>query len=84
MQSNKKKKHAKNHNSLDTYSTKREWDTTQGKKLLDPQIVDYYLYNDLDITEYYDSIKLYSYNWKNGNKVNGYNLNNEMKAKKEK
>ena len=76
----------KNKNSsLDVHRNHHEWERSSLKKTLDPEQVDYYLYNDLDITELYDELKLYNYEWKSGSdKRRQYNLNSRMKAKKDK
>ena len=67
--------------SVDQYKNGVVWDTGVSRRTLDVQEVDYYIYNDLPLDEYYDSLKLSEYGWKN--KEKGYNYNNDMKKKKE-
>ena len=47
--------------SLDIYRNHHRWDTTKSKRTLDPELVDYYIHNDLDLNELYDDMKLYDY-----------------------
>ena len=67
--------------SLDTYKGGKVW-RKSSHKMLDIEKIDYYINNDLPLDEYYDSVKLYSYEWKSGSKH--YNLNSEMKKKRDK
>ena len=46
---------------LDIYRNHHRWDTTRVKRTLDPELVDYYINNDLDLSELYDDMKLYDY-----------------------
>lgn len=46
---------------LDIYRNHHVWDTTKGRRTLDPERVDYYINNDLDLNELYDDLKLYDY-----------------------
>lgn len=46
---------------LDIYRNHHVWDTTKGRRTLDPERVDYYINNDLDLNELYDDLKLYEY-----------------------
>jgi len=47
--------------SLDVYRSclRKDWEKQALKRTLDPAEVDYYLYNDLDVTELYDNITYY-------------------------
>jgi len=68
--------------SMDTNNYQyKKWEKGSLKRTFDIDEVDYYLYNDLDITELMDDKKLPSYEWKNGNKQ--YNLNSKMKKKRD-
>lgn len=68
--------------TIDRYFGNKEWEKATSKKMLDIEQVDYYIYNDLPLDEYYDSIKLYKpSDWKS---KKGYNLNSQAKAKKDK
>lgn len=51
----------KKNQSLDIYRNHHRWDTTRIKRTLDPEQVDYYINNDLDLNELYDDLKLYNY-----------------------
>ena len=44
---------------IDKFSITKEWDTTFRGKTLDPELVDYYINNDLDLTELYDKMRDY-------------------------
>ena len=68
--------------TIDRYFGIKEWEKSTSKKILDQDKVDYYINNDLPLDELYDEMKLYDYSWKSGNKR--YNLNSQMKAKKDK
>ena len=37
----------------------KKWDTSYRGKILDPELVDYYINNDLDVTELIDDLKEY-------------------------
>ena len=66
------------------YSPK-QWERNATGRTFDIDEVDYYLYNDLDITELMDAKKLPAYEWKSGSeKKRQYNLNSQMKAKRDK
>lgn len=67
----------RNKNALDIYKLPKVWKKTPLKSALDISKVDYYLYNGLDITELYDELKLYDYDWKD--KEKGYNLNEKKR-----
>jgi hypothetical protein len=47
----------KNKQRLIRYSPKK-WETGNSKQILDQAKIDYYIYNDLPLDEYYDSLKL--------------------------
>lgn len=51
----------RNRQRLDVYRNHHVWDTTKGRRTLDPERVDYYINNDLDLNELYDDLKLYEY-----------------------
>ena len=69
--------------SINTYNYgKKHWDKSSSKRTFDIDEVDYYIYNDLDITELMDEKKLPAYEWENGNKKK-YNLNSKAKEKKD-
>lgn len=68
--------------TIDRYYGNKEWEKNTSKTTLDQDEVDYYINNDLPLDELYDKMKLYDYAWRNGNKK--YNLNSQMKAKKDK
>lgn len=51
----------KRRDRLDIYRNHHVWDTTKGRRTLDPERVDYYINNDLDLNELYDDMKLYEY-----------------------
>ena len=55
------KKPSKSRQSLDVYRNHHQWDTIRSKRTLDPERVDYYINNDLDLNELYDNMKLYNY-----------------------
>ncbi len=57
-----KKPTNRNRQRLDIYRNHHVWDTTKGRRTLDPERVDYYINNDLDLNELYDDLKLYNYN----------------------
>ena len=63
----------------------KKWEKNALGKSFDIDEVDYYLYNDLDITELMDAKKLPSYSWKGGQGEyrKQYNLNSKMKAKRD-
>lgn len=61
MPAKKPNKTSKPNNSLDIYRSHHQWDTTRGKRTLDQAKVDYYIYNDMDLNELYDNMKLYEY-----------------------
>ena len=63
----------------------KQWERHTLYKTYDIEDVDYYIYNDLDITELMDEKKLPAYSWKGGNDENRkqYNLNSKMKAKRD-
>jgi len=63
----------------------KQWEKHTLHKTYDIDDVDYYIYNDLDITELMDAKKLPSYSWKGGNSEyrKQYNLNSQMKAKRD-
>ena len=67
--------------TLDIHKSPKQWKKSSLKSSLDQDKVDYYLYNDLDITELYDEMKLYDYGWKNNRRT--YNLNSEAKKRKD-
>lgn len=72
----------KSNTSMDTHNYQyKKWEKGSLKRTFDIDEVDYYLYNDLDITELMDDKKLPAYEWKNGNKQ--YNLNSEAKKKRD-
>ena len=54
------------HQTLDIYKGGKEWDKSPSRRTLDQAEVDHYIYNDLDINELYDDLKLYDYSWKDG------------------
>ena len=62
------------------YSTK-QWQRNALGRTFDIDEVDYYLYNDLDITELMDEKKLPAYDWKDPKKR--YNYNKQLKQKRE-
>ena len=61
MPAKKPNRKNKKNQSLDIYRNHHQWDTTRVKRTLDPERVDYYIHNDLDLNELYDSMKLYDY-----------------------
>ncbi len=61
MPAKKPNRKNKSNQSLDIYRNHHQWDTTRIKRTLDPERVDYYIHNDLDLNELYDSMKLYNY-----------------------
>ncbi len=61
MPAKKPNRKNKSNQSLDIYRNHHQWDTTRVKRTLDPERVDYYIHNDLDLNELYDSMKLYNY-----------------------
>lgn len=68
-----RKERTKKNNTLDVYRNHHRWDTTKSKRTLDQAKVEYYIYNDMDLNELYDDMKLYDYDdnrskWKNKNK----------------
>ena len=74
----------KTNGGMDTFNYGvRHWVKKSLKSTFDIDEVDYYLYNDLDITELMDEKKLPSNDWKSNGKKDGYNLNTNMKNKKE-
>ena len=52
-----RKSKSKNRQRLDIYRNHHVWDTTKGRRTLDPERVDYYINNDLDLNELYDDMK---------------------------
>jgi hypothetical protein len=52
--SNKNKNQA-----IDKFPITKKWDTSSRYKQLDPELVDYYIYNDLDVTELFEGLKNY-------------------------
>lgn len=62
------------------YSPK-QWQRNASGRTFDIDEVDYYLYNDLDITELMDEKKLPAYDWKDPKKR--YNYNKQLKQKRE-
>ena len=61
-----RKERTKKNNTLDIYRNHHRWDTTKSKRTLDQAKVEYYIYNNMDLTELYDEVKLYDYTWKEG------------------
>ena len=62
----------KNKNSaIDKFPITKEWDTSSRFKQLDPELVDYYIYNDLDVTELIDDLREYRTEEELRNKNNG-------------
>ena len=61
MPAEKKPTNRSKTNKLDVYRNHHVWDTTKGRRTLDPERVDYYINNDLDLNELYDDLKLYDY-----------------------
>lgn len=55
-----------NHNVLDIYKGSKEWEKSPSRQTLNQEEVDYYIYNNLDLNELYDELKLYDYRWKEG------------------
>jgi hypothetical protein len=49
----------KQDNAIDKFPITKEWDTSSRYKQLDPELVDYYINNDLDVTELFDNLKSY-------------------------
>ena len=54
-ENNKANKHA----TIDKFPITKKWDTSYRGKVLDPELVDYYINNDLDVTELIDDLKEY-------------------------
>ena len=50
---------ANKNGTIDKFPVHKKWDTSSRKKMLDPELVDYYIYNDLDVTELIDDLKEY-------------------------
>jgi arylsulfatase A-like enzyme len=44
---------------VDKFPITKKWDTSSRYKQLDPELVDYYIYNDLDVTELFEGLKNY-------------------------
>ena len=61
MPAKKPNRKNKPNQSLDIYRNHHQWDTTRIKRTLDQDKIDWYIYNDLDITEFYNDLKLYNY-----------------------
>lgn len=54
------KSRASNRNGfIDAFPITKNWDTSARHKQLDPELVDYYINNDLDVTELFDDLKTY-------------------------
>lgn len=68
---------------MDTHNYQPKQWKKQIKNTFDPEEVDYYIYNDLDITELMDQKKLPAFEWSNGNKKKEYNLNYKAKKKRD-
>ena len=47
--------------TIDKFQMTKKWDTSYRGKVLDPELVDYYINNDLDVTELIDDLKEYNY-----------------------
>ena len=45
--------------TIDKFPITKKWDTSYRGKILDPELVDYYINNDLDVTELIDDLKEY-------------------------
>ena len=45
--------------TIDKFQITKKWDTSYRGKVLDPELVDYYINNDLDVTELIDDLKEY-------------------------
>lgn len=45
--------------TIDKFPVTKKWDTSYRGKVLDPELVDYYINNDLDVTELIDDLKEY-------------------------
>lgn len=65
---------------VERYSS-RQWERNTSGRTFDIDEVDYYLYNDLDITELMDEKKLPAYDWKDSKKR--YNYNKQLKQKRD-
>lgn len=50
---------ANKNGTIDKFPITKKWDTSSRYKQLDPELVDYYIYNDLDVTELFDDLKEY-------------------------
>ena len=46
--------------TIDKFPITKKWDTSYRGKVLDPELVDYYINNDLDVTELIDDLKEYA------------------------
>ena len=44
--------------AIDKYPITKHWEKRTSKRVLDQETLEYYIYNDLPIDEYYDSLKL--------------------------
>ena len=61
----RKEKRQNKNNAIDKFPINKEWDTTSRWKTLDPELVDYYIYNDLDVTELLDNVREYKEDGRN-------------------
>ena len=54
-----KRRGANKNGTIDKFPITKKWDTSSRYKQLDPELVDYYIMNDLDVTELFDDLKEY-------------------------
>ena len=62
----------KKDNAIDKFPTTKKWDTSARYKQLDPELVDYYINNDMDVTELFDDLKEYVSDEEKEKRIRGY------------
>lgn len=68
-----KKKPSQQNTSLNTYSVHKHWQKKQSRRMPNINDIDHYIYNDLPLDEYYDSLKLSDWKFRFGNAKNTKN-----------
>ena len=65
--------------AIDKYPIKKHWEKRVSKKILDQADIEFYIYNDLPLDDYYDSLNLPDDDsvWLNGNKKKRENNGNK-------
>lgn len=55
--------------AIDKYNITKDWQKGMSRKVLAQADIEFYIYNDLPIDEYYDSLNLPEHQYINGNRI---------------